>query len=77
MLPKLIIPPPEPPEELPGYGLPDEPVLDWAFVAERMAAATYYWIATVDPDGEPHAVPLQTPYPRVWIPGVISKETII
>ncbi|MBN9486639.1 MAG: LLM class flavin-dependent oxidoreductase [Alphaproteobacteria bacterium] len=25
----------------------------------------------------PWAVPLQKPYPRVWIPGVISKETII
>lgn len=58
MLPKLIIPSPEPPEELPGYGLPDVPVLDWAFVAEHMAAATYYWLATVDPDGEPHSVPL-------------------
>ena len=25
----------------------------------------------------PWAVPLQKPYPRVWIPGVLSKETII
>ena len=25
----------------------------------------------------PWALPLQKPYPRVWIPGVISKETII
>lgn len=25
----------------------------------------------------PWAVPLQKPYPRVWIPGVISRETII
>jgi len=25
----------------------------------------------------PWAVPLQKPYPRVWIPGVISKETIV
>ena len=25
----------------------------------------------------PWAVPLQTPHPRIWIPGVISKETII
>ena len=25
----------------------------------------------------PWAVPLQKPYPRVWIPGVISKETIM
>ena len=25
----------------------------------------------------PWALPLQKPYPRVWIPGVISKETIV
>ena len=25
----------------------------------------------------PWAVPLQKPYPRVWVPGVISKETIL
>src|SRR3989454_8775974 len=25
----------------------------------------------------PWAVPLQTPHPRVWIPGVLSKETIV
>ena len=25
----------------------------------------------------PWAVPLQKPYPRVWIPGVLSKETVI
>ena len=25
----------------------------------------------------PWAVPMQKPYPRVWIPGVISKETVI
>jgi alkanesulfonate monooxygenase SsuD/methylene tetrahydromethanopterin reductase-like flavin-dependent oxidoreductase (luciferase family) len=25
----------------------------------------------------PWAVPLQKPYPRVWVPGVLSKETII
>src|SRR3982751_5730132 len=25
----------------------------------------------------PWAIPLQKPYPRVWIPGVLSKETVI
>ena len=25
----------------------------------------------------PWAVPLQKPYPRVWVPGVISRETIV
>src|SRR5207244_13044397 len=25
----------------------------------------------------PWAVPLQKPYPRIWVPGVLSQETII
>jgi nitroimidazol reductase NimA-like FMN-containing flavoprotein (pyridoxamine 5'-phosphate oxidase superfamily) len=58
MLPKLTIPPPEAPEPLPGYGLPNRPQLDWTFVAERMIAATNYWICTASPEGEPHAVPV-------------------
>jgi len=28
-------------------------------------------------DGNPWAVPMQKPHPRIWIPGVISKETIV
>jgi alkanesulfonate monooxygenase SsuD/methylene tetrahydromethanopterin reductase-like flavin-dependent oxidoreductase (luciferase family) len=35
--------------------------------------ATHYQHRVVNP----WAVPLQKPHPRVWIPGVISKETII
>ena len=58
MLPKLIIPPPEPPQPLAGYGLPDKPALDWSFVDERMAAAAYYWVTTAAADGRPHAAPL-------------------
>ena len=34
---------------------------------------THYQHRTVNP----WVVPLQKPYPRVWIPGVLSKETII
>ena len=34
---------------------------------------THYQLRVVNP----WAVPMQKPYPRVWIPGVISKETII
>jgi len=58
MLPKLLIPNPEPPRPLAGYGLPRTPQLTWAFVAERMAAARYYWIGTAGPDGRPHAMPV-------------------
>jgi hypothetical protein len=59
MLPKLLIPPAEPPHAIPGYNLPDAPRLDWSFVAGRMAAAQFYWISTVNADdGRPHATPL-------------------
>lgn len=57
-LPNLVVPPPEAPRPIPGYGLPAAPALDWSFVAERMAAADCYWIAGAGPDGRPHAVPL-------------------
>ena len=62
MLSKLVIPAPEPPQPIEGYGLPDTPQLDWAFVDEHMAAAQYYWINTADTDDnnapQPHAAPL-------------------
>jgi hypothetical protein len=58
MLPKLLIPAPEAPHPLEGYGLPKKPQLTWAFVAERMAAAQYIWVCTTGPDGRPHAAPL-------------------
>jgi hypothetical protein len=58
MLSKLIIPQPEAPRSIPGYNLPDEPRLDWSFVAERMAAAQFYWISTAAPAGHLHVAPL-------------------
>lgn len=58
MVNKLVVPPPEPPHPLDGYGLPDAPVLDWSYVAERMAAARYYWISTSDGEGRPQVAPL-------------------
>lgn len=58
MLPTLVIPDPEAPRPIPGYGLPDRPALDWSFVAERMTAARYYWINTVDAQCRPHSAPL-------------------
>lgn len=52
-------PHPDRPVFPPGYGLPDtsEGMLTWAAVAERLTAATAYWLATVRPDGTPHVVP--------------------
>ncbi len=42
------------------YGVPAtvEGTLPWSFVEERMTAARNYWVATVRPDGRPHAVPV-------------------
>ncbi len=44
----------------PEYGLPksERGLLPWRHVSERMAAARYYWISTVDPDDRPHATPV-------------------
>jgi hypothetical protein len=33
-------------------------MIDWPFVTERLAAARSYWVATVRPDGRPHAAPV-------------------
>ena len=64
MLPKLMIPAPEAPKPIDGYGLPDAPQLDWSFVSEQMAAARYYWISTADTDDadapQPHVCLLYT-----------------
>jgi hypothetical protein len=42
------------------YGLPahTEGLLPWSYVRQRMSDAKYYWIATVSPDGHPHATPV-------------------
>jgi hypothetical protein len=43
-----------------GYGVPEstQGTLPWSYVEERMSAAGNYWIATVRPDGRPHAMPV-------------------
>lgn len=45
---------------IPGYGIPDDAkgLLAWSHVAERMSSARHYWVCTVDPDGRPHATPV-------------------
>ncbi len=40
----------------PEYGRPSR-LLDWAVVEARLHDAHHYWLATVWPDGRPHAVP--------------------
>jgi nitroimidazol reductase NimA-like FMN-containing flavoprotein (pyridoxamine 5'-phosphate oxidase superfamily) len=41
----------------PEYGSPSH-LLSWDAVDTRLAEALHYWLATVRPDGRPHAVPL-------------------
>ena len=47
---------------MPGYGIvgPDagSGLLDWSWAAERLSLARNYWVATVWPDGRPHAMPV-------------------
>ena len=44
----------------PGYELPDsdEGLLPWSWARERLDRATTWWVATVRPDGRPHAMPV-------------------
>ena len=46
----------------PEYGAPTV-LLPWRDVDSRLASATQYWLATVRPDGRPHAVPLD----GIWL----------
>ncbi len=51
------------------YGLPDDDdgMLEWSWAEERLARAMNYWIATVRPDGRPHATPVW----GVWHEGTL------
>ena len=68
----LLIPRPERPD-IPEYGVPRHRrgLLGWAWVSERMATATTYWIATTRPDGRPHAMPTWGAWmeERLWFEG--------
>ncbi|MBN1286927.1 MAG: pyridoxamine 5'-phosphate oxidase family protein [Anaerolineae bacterium] len=50
---------------VPGYGIPKsvEGVLSWSHVCERLVQSRNYWVATVDSDEQPHAVPVW----GVWV----------
>ena len=43
-----------------GYGISSDEsgLIPWTDVAAELAAARNYWIATVTPDGQPHATPI-------------------
>jgi nitroimidazol reductase NimA-like FMN-containing flavoprotein (pyridoxamine 5'-phosphate oxidase superfamily) len=45
---------------MPGYGIErgDDGLIEWDIAERRLASAHNYWIATVRPDGRPHAMPV-------------------
>jgi hypothetical protein len=55
-----------------GYGVPEtvKGTLPWRYVDERMLEAKNYWVATVRPDGRPHAMPVW----GAWIDGRLYIE---
>lgn len=51
----------------PGYGIPSGPegMISWDHAEELLSGARNYWVATVRPDGRPHATPVW----GLWVGG--------
>jgi Pyridoxamine 5'-phosphate oxidase len=63
---KGVLPPRASRPRLPhDYGVSNDAkgLLPWSHVTDRMTTARHYWIATVSPDGRPHA----TPVDGIWL----------
>jgi hypothetical protein len=60
---------------LPGYGIAPADggagLLPWSWAEERLTSSHNYWLATVCPDGRPHAMPLW----GIWIDGCCAFST--
>jgi PPOX class probable F420-dependent enzyme len=58
---------------MPGYGVagPEAGLLPWSWAEERLSSAARYWIASVSPDGAPHATPVWA----IWLDGHIWFST--
>lgn len=59
--------------EMPNdYGVPTDQqgLLPWSHVTERLERAKNFWVASVRPNGRPHAVPLWA----VWLDGTLYLE---
>ena len=61
----LIIPAPERPSMIAGYGISAETdgLLEWSWLAERFADARNYWVASSRSNGGPHVMPVW----GVWV----------
>lgn len=71
--PTAVQPIVERPDMPADYGVPEstDGVLSWEWAVEMLEAAPQYWLATVKPDGKPHAVPIWGAFVdnAVWIEG--------
>ncbi len=56
---------------MPGYGIrpPDQGtgLLPWSWAQEQLSTSRNYWVATVGPDGQPHALPVW----GAWLAGAL------
>ncbi len=48
-----------------------EGLLHWSWAVERLAAARNYWLATTQPDGRPHVMPVW----GLWLEGALYFST--
>ena len=57
---------------VPGYTIPhdEEGMRAWAAVSEQIGQARTYWVGTVDPQGQPHAVPIW----GTWIRRLLTRQ---
>lgn len=56
-----------------GYGIPEseEGLLSWGWTSERLEGWRNYWLATTNPDGAPHAMPVW----GLWLEGAFVFST--
>ena len=56
-----------------GYGIPEsaDGLLPWSWAGERLETTRNYWVATVKPDGSPHAMPVWA----LWVDGALVFST--
>ena len=65
---------------MPGYGIAEgeEGLLDWETVRGRLRDSRNYWLATVRPDGRPHAMPVWAVWldDAVWFSSSLGSRKI-